>query len=108
MSENNEPDDWGLVLHLLAIAAQAFCAEHPERATPELLYACERFNRWFGPYRPVEPRRTCKWCGHTIQKRGDRWVHDTGERGCRAASHWRLGGQGWDDSLKRSWTATPA
>jgi len=56
---------------------------------------------------------TCKHCSKPIETHGgDRWFHvSDGSRGCRAASfnHDRPAGESaWDETLSRSWTATPA
>jgi hypothetical protein len=52
----------------------------------------------------------CRHCGFTIMRVGDSaWRHDDAppmSRGCRAASFDR--DDKWDDSLNRTWKATPA
>ncbi len=96
--------DDGPAEFLLQHAALIFVEQHPERATPELLAACEAWQRKFWRFESVECA-TCKRCGQAIEKNRDRWYHLGRTRGCRAAS--RTYGRGWDDSLKRSWVATP-
>ena len=51
---------------------------------------------------------SCKYCDQPIYRRPDgKWNHDDPDhsRGCRAASF--RPDEGWDDSLQRSWVATP-
>ncbi|MFC9087017.1 hypothetical protein [Nocardiopsis dassonvillei] len=53
-------------------------------------------------------RSTCRRCGFPVQTLSPTgpWRHEDGLRaGCRAASFDRLGT--WDDTLDRSWKATP-
>jgi ABC-type thiamine transport system ATPase subunit len=55
-------------------------------------------------------RTTCAKCGQPIETSkasGNQWIHSSdGSRGCRAATF--TADQGWDDSIPRNWTATPA
>lgn len=58
------------------------------------------------------PARTeCAKCGAPIETRaGDRstWIHSSdGSRGCRAATFDNGAEQAWNDSIPRSWMATP-
>jgi hypothetical protein len=51
---------------------------------------------------------SCKYCDQPIYRRPDgKWNHDDPDRSraCRTASF--RPDEGWDDSLKRSWVATP-
>ncbi|HWC11811.1 MAG TPA: hypothetical protein VG455_11365 [Acidimicrobiales bacterium] len=91
-------------------ATFTFVEEYPERATRELRAAVAEYKALVDDYTAelAEPERsTCRRCEHPILRLADDgWIHETGERGCRAASFSRLGGR-WDDSLDRSWVAAP-
>ena len=55
----------------------------------------------------------CRNCGKPITEDGPRgtWVHGDGSRGCRAASFNPDALEeepAWDDSIPRSWNATPS
>lgn len=55
----------------------------------------------------------CGNCGHPVKEwpMAGRWVHwvngTKSSVGCRSASFDRLDGEGWDDSIPRTWQARP-
>lgn len=68
--------------------------------------ASERLAQFDEASRPA--RTQCTKCNQPIEKStitGDQWVHSSdGSRGCRAATY--VEGQGWDNDIPRTWTAT--
>jgi hypothetical protein len=50
----------------------------------------------------------CRHCHKPITAIGERWTHDRyGNVGCRAASFDADAEDAWDESLSRSWKASP-
>jgi hypothetical protein len=68
-----------------------------------------RAEQWDQMVTGVTETATCRHCHRPISRvGGGSWKHEDPERcrGCRAASFRE--GEGWDDSLSRTWVAAPA